>query len=304
MVTTTPNGTATFSFTGVAIYFLAPLWPYERSSGLMLDAGPIVRFDLTDHSHVNVTGTPGGPATVKSEVIASVVGLGNTLHTVQVLVAEGQSSSVFDRFMYTILEPEDLPPVVTSPNPPHFSTPNLIVTSSGSTTTTASPIRTSTPSSASLSKTRRISGALNTALIVTCVVVFLFICGVAWLLVFSENGIHTCYRRRRGLSSPNELEIASGGSTPSIIEEHKGFYLSATPHSSALYPPHTMVRSIPWVSPPMYPPSPTGEDGRSRRWSMSMQLPSSPALQEVELQAKPEDRIDAHSGAIDATPRR
>ena len=64
----------------------------------MLDAGPIVRFDLTDHSHV--TETPGGPATVKSEVIASVVGLGNTLHTVQVSVAEGQSSSVFDRFMY------------------------------------------------------------------------------------------------------------------------------------------------------------------------------------------------------------
>jgi hypothetical protein len=63
----------------------------------MLDAGPVVRFNLTDHSHV--TGTPGGPAAVKSEVIALVVGLGNTLHTVQVSVAEGQSSSVFDRFM-------------------------------------------------------------------------------------------------------------------------------------------------------------------------------------------------------------
>ena len=67
----------------------------------MLDAGPIVRFDLTDHSHV--TETPGGPATVKSEVIASVVGLGNTLHTVQVSVAEGQSSSVFDRFMWVLI---------------------------------------------------------------------------------------------------------------------------------------------------------------------------------------------------------
>ena len=37
---------------------------------------------------------------------------------------------------------------------------------------------------------------------------------------------------------------------------------------------------------------------------MSMQLPSPPAVQEVELQAQLEDRTDVRSGAVDATPRR
>jgi hypothetical protein len=37
---------------------------------------------------------------------------------------------------------------------------------------------------------------------------------------------------------------------------------------------------------------------------MSMQLPSPPAVQEVESQAQLEDRMDVGSGSIDATSRR
>lgn len=42
------SAAAVFTFTGVAVYYLAPLWPYEVDTEVTLDNGPSAIIDLTD----------------------------------------------------------------------------------------------------------------------------------------------------------------------------------------------------------------------------------------------------------------
>ncbi|CAA7269825.1 unnamed protein product [Cyclocybe aegerita] len=98
MLTQDSNATATFNFTGIAIYFLSPLWPYNVSTAVSLDSAPATLLDLVDHSRPNI-GT--GPETVQSHVVWNATGLTNIQHTLRISVGAGQSFAIVDGLIYT-----------------------------------------------------------------------------------------------------------------------------------------------------------------------------------------------------------
>lgn len=122
MLTGNSAATATFTFTGVAIYFMSPLWPYVVNTAVSLDSSPPILIDLIDHSKPNVG---VGPETVQSKVVWGDAGLPNSQHTFVVSVGAGQPYAVVDALIYTVLDPGDL-----------TSSSTLTTTSKSSTTTT------------------------------------------------------------------------------------------------------------------------------------------------------------------------
>ncbi|KAJ3505856.1 hypothetical protein NLJ89_g7197 [Agrocybe chaxingu] len=93
-VTSNPSATATFNFTGVAIYFYSPLWPFQVNTAISIDGQSPIFVDLTDY-----TQTPfvvDGPETVASDVVWDATGLDNKEHTLVVSVALGQQHAVVD----------------------------------------------------------------------------------------------------------------------------------------------------------------------------------------------------------------
>ena len=111
-----PNGSATFSFTGmfvflkapqfdidigysiqqqkgVAVYYLAPKWPYTVDSYVALDGGAPQLVDMTAPPQ----NSPNGEETVASDVLWSATGLTNGDH--RVVVTRGPSGyAVADGF--------------------------------------------------------------------------------------------------------------------------------------------------------------------------------------------------------------
>ncbi|KAG6837293.1 hypothetical protein H0H93_011895 [Arthromyces matolae] len=96
MLTQDPSATATFTFTGVAVYYMAPLWPYTVNTAVSLDHGPAILLDLVDHSRAN---TGQGSETVQSQVIWGSEELSNTPHTLVISVGTGQPYAVVDAFI-------------------------------------------------------------------------------------------------------------------------------------------------------------------------------------------------------------
>ncbi|TFK23584.1 hypothetical protein FA15DRAFT_670400 [Coprinopsis marcescibilis] len=101
MLTQTPNASATFNFTGVAIYFLSPLWPYLVTTAISLDSGPVTLVNLVDRSRPDTGGF--GEETVQSRVIWSAINLNNTQHTLRMSVGASQPFAVVDGLIYTEL---------------------------------------------------------------------------------------------------------------------------------------------------------------------------------------------------------
>ncbi|KAF8886946.1 hypothetical protein BD779DRAFT_542299 [Infundibulicybe gibba] len=96
MLTTDPGATATFSFTGVRVYFMSPLWPYTVTTALTLDNGPIILLNLTDP---NQPATDGGPETAQSRVVWGSDELENKQHKFVVSVGQGQQFAIVDTLM-------------------------------------------------------------------------------------------------------------------------------------------------------------------------------------------------------------
>ena len=116
------NPTLTAEATGVAIYFMSPLWPYLVNTAVSLDSGPTDLIDLTDHSRPENPGG-NGSETVKSQVVWGVTGLTKSQHTLLISVGAGQPYAIVDALMwvhspstmitsyflsYTALDPGDL----------------------------------------------------------------------------------------------------------------------------------------------------------------------------------------------------
>ncbi|KAJ3570645.1 hypothetical protein NP233_g4264 [Leucocoprinus birnbaumii] len=101
--TTNTSSEAIFNFTGVAIYFMSPLWPYAVSTALTIDSRPTVIVDLTDHHSPLTTG--GGPESVKSAVVWSAENLSNSNHTLHISVGRDQQNAIVDGLVYTQLAP-------------------------------------------------------------------------------------------------------------------------------------------------------------------------------------------------------
>ncbi|KAF9463646.1 hypothetical protein BDZ94DRAFT_1258190 [Collybia nuda] len=175
MLTQNPTATATLTFTGVAIYFMSPKWPYLVNTAISLDSGTPVVVDLVDHSRPN---TGEGPETVQSEVVWGASGLSNTQHKLVVSVGAGQPFAIVDTLIYTQLDPEDTATTSTSSTLPPTS-------ASSSSTSESSPPPASTSSAATSSSSKRVlSIALGTVL------------GVLALLIIAA-GFWFCARRRR-----------------------------------------------------------------------------------------------------------
>jgi hypothetical protein len=84
--------------TGVAVYFMSPLWPYVVNTALSLDSAPPVLIDLTDHSKPNAS-VGLGPETVQSKVVWGETGLAVKQHTLVISVGAGQPYAIVDALM-------------------------------------------------------------------------------------------------------------------------------------------------------------------------------------------------------------
>ncbi|TFK63465.1 hypothetical protein BDN72DRAFT_320715 [Pluteus cervinus] len=100
MLTSSPGATALLQFTGVAVYFMSPLWPYHVTTAVQLDDEDAQLLVLTDTSR-NDTG--GGPETVQSAIVWSKTGLNNTSHRLSVYVGAGEPFAIVDTIIYTTL---------------------------------------------------------------------------------------------------------------------------------------------------------------------------------------------------------
>jgi hypothetical protein len=108
-LTEDPAAIATFTFTGVAIYYMAPLWPYLVNTAVSLDSGSTVLLDLTDHSQQ----ANGGPETVASHVIWGVTGLSNIQHSLVMSVGSGQPYGIVDALIVTVLDQSETTSITT-----------------------------------------------------------------------------------------------------------------------------------------------------------------------------------------------
>ncbi|KAJ7915073.1 hypothetical protein B0H13DRAFT_416112 [Mycena leptocephala] len=88
------GASATFIFTGVAVYYLSPRWPYAVSTRLSLDGAPSVLVNLTDS--YSSPSPAGGSESSLSSVAWSATGLANKSHT---LVATYGNFIIVDGFM-------------------------------------------------------------------------------------------------------------------------------------------------------------------------------------------------------------
>lgn len=90
-----------FIYPGIAIYFLAPLWPYLANTAVSLDSGPITLIDLVDHT-ASSPSTGQGPETVQYQVVWNATGLANIHHNLLISVGAGQPFAVVDGLMYAL----------------------------------------------------------------------------------------------------------------------------------------------------------------------------------------------------------
>ncbi|KAJ7739467.1 hypothetical protein DFH07DRAFT_752195 [Mycena maculata] len=88
---------ATFKFTGVAVYYLAPRWPYAVNTELTLDGGKSVIVNLTDPDAS--TTVSGGSESAEWSVAWSATGLSNSTHNLFLSMAPGGDVIVADGFM-------------------------------------------------------------------------------------------------------------------------------------------------------------------------------------------------------------
>jgi len=165
---------ATFSFTGVAVYFLSPLWPYAVSVELNLDDGAGVTIDLTDPL---ATPTSGGPETAPWRPVWGATGLSNSSHSLVVSMPIDGNFAVVDGFIYTV----------------DNDTSSSESTSSTTTTTTTPPAptqETSTADASSSAVTTK-AGDTSTSTTTTTSLVSTQITGVLGVSDASSSGVTT-----------------------------------------------------------------------------------------------------------------
>ncbi|KJA17724.1 hypothetical protein HYPSUDRAFT_46063 [Hypholoma sublateritium FD-334 SS-4] len=92
--TSDADATATFSFTGTAIYYWAPLWPSRVTTALALDGAAPVLVDLRDAS-LPLNRDAG--ESVQSAPLWAATGLDDTLHTLVISVGAGEGIAVVDQ---------------------------------------------------------------------------------------------------------------------------------------------------------------------------------------------------------------
>ncbi|KAI3608195.1 hypothetical protein WG66_006505 [Moniliophthora roreri] len=103
---------AEFTFTGVGIYYMSPLWPYPVGARLILDDNPSQSavVDLQDDSTRLISDDDGrGPEIVPTHAIWGVGGLENIKHTLRIEHLNNGEHLVLDCLIYTTEESDSLP---------------------------------------------------------------------------------------------------------------------------------------------------------------------------------------------------
>ncbi|KAJ7733662.1 hypothetical protein B0H16DRAFT_1328049 [Mycena metata] len=94
------TASATLTFTGVAIYYLCPRWPYAVNTEVTLDGGQSVIVNLTDP--IASTTAAGGSESAQFSVVWSATGLTNTTHKLVLTMAPTGEFIVADGFMCVV----------------------------------------------------------------------------------------------------------------------------------------------------------------------------------------------------------
>ncbi|KAJ4470552.1 hypothetical protein C8J55DRAFT_180224 [Lentinula edodes] len=196
---------AVFNFTGVAIYFLSPLWPYAVGAQLVLDNQPPAFVDLQDYSRS--VSLSGGSETVSSAVVWGVENLRLGNHSLRVEFAQERSEYVvLDALIYSSIENATV------------ETPASSVSSFfGGLSTMPSPtVVEQTSSSTPVSRQSGTSAAIGAVVAVVAVlVVFVLI-----FLVFR-------YRRRKAVRFPR-LDIWDGEDQPVENRDQSGSVMESS----------------------------------------------------------------------------
>ncbi|KAK7052615.1 hypothetical protein R3P38DRAFT_1651879 [Favolaschia claudopus] len=200
---------ASFTFTGVAVYYLSPRWPYEVTSRLRIDDGAEVLVNLTDPI---ASSTPnGGSESAMYSVLWSATNLANKTHTVWVTYG---NYAVVDGFIYTV-------------NNGSSPTSSVVPSLSSSATTLSSPSTSPTQAASSAdastvpSNHKGLTIGLATALPLAALV-------AAILLVFAF-----CMRRRKKLQRrPTRTKFVLDDSPP------------VQPVYASVYPPHRQMSEV------------------------------------------------------------
>jgi len=133
------SAVATFTFTGIAVSYLSPRWPFAISVSISIDDGTNDLVDLTDPSDSSEPNT--SEETVQSAVVWQKLQLTNDIHIVTVSMGPYGGFVVVDGFIYTVLET-----VTTTPPPPPPSSPASTSASTSSPTTAATTTSSLPPS--------------------------------------------------------------------------------------------------------------------------------------------------------------
>ncbi|KAF8165990.1 hypothetical protein B0H34DRAFT_794302 [Crassisporium funariophilum] len=174
MVTSDPAATATFVFTGVAIYFFSPLWPFRVTTAISLDGVAPTLIILTDDS---VPPDDDGPETVPSHVVWSAQNLENIEHTLVMSVGPGEDLAVVDTLMYSVLDPDDPTTSSITTLPPSTPTSDPSSTNTSAPPTTSQPTSTAAPVNASSDASKK---GLATALGIVVTVFGLLVLGAVY----------------------------------------------------------------------------------------------------------------------------
>ncbi|KAJ6477871.1 hypothetical protein C8R47DRAFT_643779 [Mycena vitilis] len=131
-VSSDANASATFTFTGVAVFYVAPRWPYTVNTQLSLDGAAPVVVDLTDP--IASKTALGGSESALSSVAWSQEDLSNTTHTLVLTMASTGQFIIADGFIFTVdngSSPSSSPFSSSASQPVSMTLPTLSATSSG-----------------------------------------------------------------------------------------------------------------------------------------------------------------------------
>ncbi|KAJ3570642.1 hypothetical protein NP233_g4263 [Leucocoprinus birnbaumii] len=157
-----PNAIAQFTFTGVAVYFMSPLWPYAVGTQVQLDGQTPVELNLTDPNPASPN--INGAETVQSSVVWGSGPILNGSHILTISKNPSLRFAVVDTIIYTVLESTSpIPSSTTSSSHTSSDDPPSSITPA-STTASAAPAPSSSGSSSSSTSNHVLPIALGTVL--------------------------------------------------------------------------------------------------------------------------------------------
>jgi len=169
------SATAKWQFTGIAFYYIAPLWAYPVNTIINIDNGNITyNVDLDDHALPQTES--GLQENIGWSVLWGSGELENTLHTVVASMPPGGPQYVVvDAFMYTVLDPGDLPTTTVVSTPIVLTTTTLSTFAGSPTESPASGAVPTTKSSSGVS-VPLVAGLLAAALSILAAILIYWLC--------------------------------------------------------------------------------------------------------------------------------